>query len=487
MGDSLFLIIVLPLAVAAVFGANLLAKGIRGVPVFSEPRCAKCNYDLRGSFPNAPTNCPECGAELSRPNAVTWGKNVRQPRMIRVGAALVIVPALVFDSMLFATMRRGMLTTRSASNATLIASLAKTADSPWDWQELQRRYSTGSLDNNGAAQAIDQLIAFLSKKSNPANSGPLHWADTFIAAANAGGAMSPEQHKRLAQAYYGVSPTVVTNSRASAGKPLHFRLTYGGHWDLPGDDFVYALKAVTLEDGRVLTAVSEYDSVARRGKASPDLDLLSGDESWSIDGDVITQDLPPGEHTLTFVTDIAVVGKNSVRKTSSNRPGQAANWPTGGLRWSADSSVKLTVVGAGEQAIPMVTDASHDPGSGLRFAAKAVRSEGRGKGSHVSVEQVDSMHLPVPVSADLFLRMGGREYPAGWVVLTTNNSRMNRMSVDTDGPLPPDVTTVDIILRPNASHAEESSGIEQVWGKPIERKGLPLKRLDIAPAPPPIE
>jgi hypothetical protein len=487
MGVSLFLIIVLPLAVAAVFGANLLVKGIRGVATFSEPRCAKCKYDLRGSFPNAPSNCPECGAELSRPSAVTWGKNVRQPRMIRIGAVLLIIPALVFGSMLLATMRRGMLTNRSASNASLIASLAKTADSPWDWQELQRRYSTGSLDNSGAAQAIDQLIAFLSKKSRPANNGPLHWAEPFIAAANAGGAMSLEQHKRLAQAYYGTSATVVTNPRASAGKPLHFRLTYGGHWDLPGDDFVYALKAVKLEDGRVLTAVSEYDSVARRGKASPDLDLLSGDDSWSIDGDVITQDLVPGEHTLTFVTDIAVVGKNSVRKTSSNRPGQAANWPAGGLRWSVETPVKVTVVGAGKPAIPMVTDASLDPGAVLRFAAKAVRSEGRGKGSHVSVELVDAVHMAVPVSADLFLRMGGREYPAGWVVLTSNNSRLNQMAADTDGPLPPDVTAIDIVLRPNASHAEESAGIEHVWGKPIEMKGLPLKRLDIAPAPPPIE
>jgi hypothetical protein len=487
MAVSLFAIIVLPLAFAAVFGANLLVKGLRGVPTFSEPRCAKCRYDLRGSFPNAPTNCPECGAELSSPHAVTWGNYVRQPRMIRIGAALLVIPLLVFGSMLVATMRRGMITNRAASNATLIASLAKTADSPWDWQELQRRYSAGSLDNAGAAQAIDQLIAFLSTKSTPANNGPLHWSESFIAAAKAGGAVSPEQHTRLAQANYGSPPTIVTNPRVSAGKPLHFRLTYGGHWDLPGDDMVYALKSVKLADGRTLTALSEYDAVARRGKASPDLDYLSGDDSRSIDGDILLQDLPPGEHTLTFVTDVGVVGKGTVRNTSGGRPGQPTNWPAGGQRWSVDTPVKVRVAGKGEQAIPTVTDASLDPSGVLRFAVKAVRSEARRKGSHVSVELIDSARLPVPVSADLLLRMGGREYPAGWVVLTTNNSSMNQMSVDTDGPLPPDVTTVDVVLRPNASHAEESSGIKQVWGNEIEQKGLPLKRLDIAPAPPPIE
>jgi hypothetical protein len=381
-----------------------------------------------------------------------------------------------------------MLSSRSAaSNATLITALATKADSPWEWQELQRRYAGGSLDNQGATQAIDQLIVFLNKKPNAAKNGPLHWAEPFIAAANAGGAVSPEQHKRLAQAYYGAAPAVVTNPRVSAGKPLHFKLSLGGHWDLPGDDLVYALKSVKLADGRTLTVVSENDYVARRGKASPDADLLSDDGTWSIEGDLVTIDLPPGEHTLTFVTDVGVVTKGSVRKTSNQRPGQATNWPTGGLRWSADTQAKVTIVGTAEEAIPLVTDPSFDPSGGLRFAVKAIRSEGRKAGSHVAVELTDAGRPLVPVSADLVLRIAGREYKAGSMVLTPNGSRMSQMSVDIGGPLPADVTTLDILLRPNASHAEATSGIDKIWGKPIEQLGVPLKRLDVAPAPPPIE
>jgi len=107
MGMLFFPIIVMPLAIAAVFGAGLLARGMRGAPVFSEPRCAKCKYDLRGSFPNAPTNCPECGASLATPNAVSWGKNVRQPRLIRIGAAMLGLPLLILAAMLFGTLRSG--------------------------------------------------------------------------------------------------------------------------------------------------------------------------------------------------------------------------------------------------------------------------------------------------------------------------------------------------------------------------------------------
>jgi hypothetical protein len=413
---------------------------------------------------------------------------VRQPRLIKIGSALLVVPALIFASLLFATLRRGGISNRTASsNATLIASLAKTADQPWDWQELQRRYAGGSLDNAGAAKAIDQLIVFLSSKSNPANNGPLPWAEPFINVVKAGGAISPQQHQRLATAYYGSTPNISANPRVTAGKPLHFRMNYGGHWDLPGDDMVYAIRAVTLEDGRVLTAVSERDNVARRGQGSPDADLLSDDGTWSIEGDVITKDLPPGQHTLTFVVDVGVVGKGTLRNVGSgNRPGQATNWPAGGLRWSVNAPLAVTIVGPGEPAIPMVSDPALDPSGSPKFTAKAVRSQGRRAGSRVEVELVSQGQPPVPISADLVLRVAGREYPAGSMVISRDGMRATGMAADI-GTLPPDVTTLDVLLRPNAAHAEESSGIDRIWGKTVELTGIPLKRLDVAPAPPPIE
>ena len=61
------------------------------------------------------------------------------------------------------------------------------------------------------------------------------------------------------------------------------------------------------------------------------------------------------------------------------------------------------------------------------------------------------------------------------------------MSVEVGTALPPDVTSIDVLLRPSTDKAEETAGVQRIWGKPIERTGVPLKRFDIAPAPPPIE
>jgi hypothetical protein len=41
MSVALFLIVVVPMAFAVVFGANLLARGIRGVPTFTAPQCVR--------------------------------------------------------------------------------------------------------------------------------------------------------------------------------------------------------------------------------------------------------------------------------------------------------------------------------------------------------------------------------------------------------------------------------------------------------------
>ena len=70
-------------------GMILLVRGMRGVPSLSEPRCAKCGYDLRGSAGAPAGVCPECGADLTKPRAVRWGDYRKRPKLIWTGAALL--------------------------------------------------------------------------------------------------------------------------------------------------------------------------------------------------------------------------------------------------------------------------------------------------------------------------------------------------------------------------------------------------------------
>ena len=111
-----------------------------------------------------------------------------------------------------------------------------------------------------------------------------------------------------------------------------------------------------------------------------------------------------------------MVGKGSVRKVSNNRPGQATNWPAGGLRWSVDLPVTVKVVTPDEPAIETVSDPSLDPSAGLKFAAKAIRSDRPGKGSRVELDLVDSGQPHVTISANWVVRIGTRG-PGGSMII----------------------------------------------------------------------
>src|SRR3954449_11905348 len=90
------------LAAAIPLGAMAIAlivlrRGARGRRIDDHPLCRKCRYDLFG-LP-APTACPECGADLTKPAAVVIGN--RHPHRLMVytagGAMLASLAVLVFN------------------------------------------------------------------------------------------------------------------------------------------------------------------------------------------------------------------------------------------------------------------------------------------------------------------------------------------------------------------------------------------------------
>ena len=80
------LLILLALLSAAVF-----IWAWRGKRVGDEPTCRKCGFDLRGSCDAS--QCPECGAPLDQPRAVSRGQRTRRP-IVASSAALVCVLSL---------------------------------------------------------------------------------------------------------------------------------------------------------------------------------------------------------------------------------------------------------------------------------------------------------------------------------------------------------------------------------------------------------
>lgn len=75
--------------VSAVAGPVLLVVGLRGRRVGENPFCASCKYDLSGV--KDPTTCPECGAGLSGPDAITRGVRKRIPQIVLTGKVFVTI------------------------------------------------------------------------------------------------------------------------------------------------------------------------------------------------------------------------------------------------------------------------------------------------------------------------------------------------------------------------------------------------------------
>src|SRR4051794_1857571 len=117
MSPNIFMSIIPLLAlVIAIVGLILLWTGVRGVPEFGEPRCARCKYDLRGFAQEVARVCSECGADLTRPRAVRFGDYRRRPRRIFGGLGIIVLPVLMIVSMVWVQVRRGPAGRRVQSN-----------------------------------------------------------------------------------------------------------------------------------------------------------------------------------------------------------------------------------------------------------------------------------------------------------------------------------------------------------------------------------
>jgi hypothetical protein len=469
-------LLLLVLLIVFFVGLAVFVRGWHGVPTLSEPCCAKCGYDLRGFAGAPPTVCNECGSDLTRARAIRWGKHQRRPRMMWAGAALCALPLLAIATMALggrSLARRPAQASRS--NAALISALKNTANQPWDWQEIEQRHAAGRLSNAEAGEALDHLIASLATLPTPGQQ-PLSWARPVVEQFDGAGAITDEQFLRLAQAFYGNRPTVRLGPAVREKSTPRFSVEFAGPWDLPGVQNVKALRQVKTPDGRTVELAPEYDFGAP-GEDLRDPDQFSAQGSNALGGR-LKLDLPPGEHTLTFVVDAGVLREGTAPQILQNRPGQAAHWPRPRARWTMEVPVKLTVVPAGQSPVELVNDAALDPQKSGVLRVKRAAVIRTGKGPRLRME-LDVSRVPVPVSFDVFVKVAGEEVAVGHHVTNHEGHSWTGELAHTFAALAPEVQSFDVSLRPNPAHAEALPGIGRIWGGTVELKNVPLQRHDL--------
>ena len=313
-------------------GAMIFARGLRGALQLSEPRCAGCKYDLRWIDPQKQTQCPECGADLRAKRAVHFGDYRRRPRQMVLGA-VVAGRTLLFFLAVFIPAVLGIRWSDLKPTDWVLDELATTADQPWQWHELERRFNKGKLSPQHIAAALDHLIAHLQTPGRPDE--PLHWSDDFLELVDQAGHITPQQFARLSDAFYGQAPMqVVVRKDNRSGEPLRFTMRYSKSWDLPGLQFIWAVRQVTLDGRQQVDVVAENDPNRMHNK-----EYLSG-RGVSSDTAAAQFDASPGDHELAFEFDLGLVNKNTRFRTTTGRPGQARLWPAPRRNMDADGQSK---------------------------------------------------------------------------------------------------------------------------------------------------
>ena len=492
------------IVIVSVLGLALLVLGVRGQPIFSSPRCAKCGYDLRNvqfmsNDAAAVGNCPECGNDLARIGAVTFGKWQRQPRRIVWGAVLLVLPWVLAIGLVVVVRSRARYTTTTTvttvgpqakaqmTTPALLGSLKTTANQPWDWQELERRMQNGQLTPADVDAALAILTADIAAaRAKTGNRQPIHWADDFVKAAVAGGNASAQQVNALAQAFYSPDPAYKMRSRAREGEPFGVTLNLYEPWDLPGMRQVWSLADITA-DGTTKLVPQKRVPGGRRAQTPPapmHPDELSGTPNTGSEVElVVPHALPRGEHEITITRDVGIVAANATMRGLDGKPGTPDKWPSPPAQWRSVVKRKLTIVPKDASVFDVVTDPNADPFKNGKLVVKQALVRPSTRGVEVVLEFDDNPKLAPVLSYKVWISAGGEKLDYGMLVIGTSarGGIHTQTSAKAFKQLSPDVTNVDLLFEVDEKAAEPYLGIEQIWGKPHVIQNVKLQRFDLSP------
>ncbi len=479
---GILIILLPPLSLA---GVLLLVWGLRGRVEFSGPTCKACGYDLRGlDFTHDDRACPECGADLAARRAVRFGRAPKRPVAIVLGSLLLLPAVLLSIAMVGWTVvasTAGPAHTqstpqlaRSANNTELIALAGRTADEPWAWQEIERRYQAGRFAPAEVEAAMDEFITHLeaqhTARAAGANNRPLGWAQSLVQSLMHDGVISDTQYARLAEAYYGPEPAIELRDRARRGEELRFTVQWSRHWNLPDVQVIKALREVRHNSGTI--AIHHQG-----GAANHHPDRLSAQGPFQITG-LMPLDLPAGEHELIFVVDAGVVPQNTPFAGRDGTPGQRARWVNPVHTWTYELPVTIRVQDG--PTVELVTDLSqYELTAGMLGVDQAlVREASQGAQLVVAINSVDA--LPMPLSFRVSAQwLDGERVRLGTYHRLRAGHASTSLQANLPQGLPPDVTSLRLIFEPDPEAVEATAEYDRIWGQTHIIDDVELQRYDL--------
>jgi hypothetical protein len=481
---SILPLILLGLLIA---GFAMIALGIRGRPVFSSPRCARCSYDLRAVnfMTQQAGTCPECGADLSTPRAVTFGKLQKRPGLIALGIGLALSPLLLVPVMYLARSSRvmtpavGPRASRARTTPALIASLSTNKNQPWDWQELERRLGAGSLTSGEVDAAFNVLINDLNANRAAGRAQePLHWANAFLKPAIQRNAVNPQVLSALCQAFYGSAPRIKSRRRTRQAQPMEVEIDLDGHWNLPGMQACWSLKHIKAADGSDLTPTYAYDE---RSPNARNPDQFSGTNRGQDVRAKLAHSLAPGEHELAFTFDLGTVADTATLRGLDGKPGTPDKWPSPITTWQTVVKQKVIVVSPEQSVVDLITDPAQDPFNSIKLGVDEALVRTHTQGAQIVLKWTPGQYADPPISYHVTLVAGDQQIDFGaiFTARVSGGSNSSMATTKVVKSLPADVKTIDLLFTPDPKNAERFLGVEQIWGGHYKIENVKLERFDI--------
>lgn len=472
---------VLVQAILTVAGLVLLLRAAVGRLALAGPRCVGCGHDLRGTG-QPPQKCAECGAELSRPDAVSFAVRVRSARLALLGGGTIALAATLPLAVLAVERIVGARDGTSSQ-------VAVTAPPPPSLAELVEGFATSKDPDRLRRLAFATLQSMPSKEEATAILRILEEA-----AAAAGGELPPEGHLLWSQALARLDLFVPVEERPAIAKLAGGRLVaaipeilrVGEPWAIlvhasPPRDVGMRTRGVA----GVSSLVTPYLAVLRLEEVRVDglpVDLRrSGPASVSAGATVRVEMAPlksQGPVELEVVVRRELLGRDDL--PIAGLPHDPSLWPRPVAEERQVIQRTLEVVAPGQPLVNRVQDPALESQMGGVLSVISCTLRGSGAARRLEVEARLVPPGGVWIAGRWRVRVDGRWHDGPLIAAwgKPDNSAVNG-PLAWSVPLPegPEPAFVDVAIEPidNEPSILPRDGT-RIWGSPIEFRGVPVRR-----------
>ena len=400
------------------------------------------------------------------------GRRERRWDLVAWGFILLFMPLIGFGIMAVAQNLYGPYPGRLgllSAEEVIEKHLPKSIDEPWVWRELESRLQAGTLTKENVDAAVKKLISHMKTIRPNGWNQPLHWQTNFIKSARQSGMISDQVLFDLADAFYGPKPVIEPLERVREGKGgFNICLVYGSTWN---DNSGLGL-ALLWEVNRVLLDGKPVNIQFN--------DIFSANWSGRYEGEFTA-----GEHELTVEVECAYVEKSKMLGLNTSSTGIfKGRWPRAKKRWKVSVTTPFKVFKSNVSLVKLDTNPINNPGprGGVYISRFAIQTGSDGGKQIILYSKFNEESLSTSLSYDVSVVLEGRKINLGvqWIALRPNGSYSSGGQYNQEiSKIDPTTNQADIILTPNPRHIEHRPEVDEIWGKKVVMRGVPLERLDL--------